>query len=408
MTMRNLSPCISLTVAVLITGGLLSSCNMPRPDTPTPTSQPQPTPTQTPVPTPCSLVAPGIAAQDSRIYETLRPALAWFYEGACQPDGFRVQVAPGGDFDAPGTVSGTTAPGTLNWTPDQDLSPTTFYAWRVAALLDGVPGPSSVSVFFWTGPTCDGTNLQAPVLMLPEDAAFISDPSPLFEWDYPQGICLQAHYALEVSADVDFATDLLHAGAGPERSFETEVSLLEDCTQYYWRVKAVFGMDISGPYSEAATFYTDLASSCGSHSGLPLISGVVWHDICLSSDPPGPVAPPGCVYRAGGYAPDGIRQDGETPLSGLVVYYAQGGCPPTGPVHEVAVLTDEEGFYYQYVTPGVYCVWIDTAQAGNTAILGQGRWTYPPGGYDSPVQHVLTLEWGDTEGAVDFGWYFIR
>ena len=404
MTIRNLSPCLSLAVAVLVIGLLLSSCNMPRPETPAPPPQPLPTATLMP----CSLVAPDIPAQDSPIHETLRPMLTWFYEGTCPADGFSVQVAPGGDFDAPGTVSEETAPGTLNWAPDQDLLPTTFYAWRVAALLDGVPGPSSVTAFFWTGPTCDGTNLQAPILLIPENAAFISDPSPFFEWDYPHGSCLQANYALEVSANLDFSTDALHAGVGSGRSFETEVSFLEDCTQYYWRVKAVFGDDISGPYSEIATFYADLTASCGSHSGLPLIAGVVWNDVCQSSGPPGPVAPPGCVYREGGYGPDGIRQDDETPIAGLVVNYAKGGCPPTGPIHEAAVLTDEEGTYYQYVTPGTYCVWIDTAQEANTAILGRGRWTYPPGGYDSPVWHVLTLEWGDMQTDVDFGWYFIR
>jgi len=402
--MRNLSPCLSLAVAILVTGLLLLSCNMPRPETPVPVPQPLPTATLMP----CSLLAPDIPAQDFPIYETLRPTLAWLYAGACPVDGFSVQVAPGGDFDAPETVSGETAPGALNWTPDQDLSPATFYAWRVAALLDGVPGPSSVTTFFWTGPSCDGTNLQAPVLLIPEEAAFISDPSPLFEWDYPQGSCLQTNYALEVSASLDFTTDVLHAGVGPGRSFETEVSFLEDCSQYYWRVKAVFGDDNSGPYSEIATFYADLAASCGSHSGLPLIAGVVWNDVCQSSGPPGPVAPPGCVYREGGYGSDGIRQDDETPLVGLVVYYAKGGCPPTGPIHEAAVLTDEEGNYYQYVTPGDYCVWIDTAQEANTAILGRGRWIYPPGGYDSPVWHNLTLEWGDMQTDVDFGWYFIR
>lgn len=404
MTMRNLSPCSGLAVAVLVTGVLLSSCNMPRPETPAPPPQPQTTPT----PVPCSMVAPDIQAQDTSIYETQRPTLTWFYDGACPADGFHVQVAPGGDFEAPETVFGETAPGTLSWTPGQDLSPATFYGWRVAALLDGVPGPSSVTAFFWTGPTCDGTNLQAPILLFPEEAAFISDPSPLFEWDYPQASCLQANYALEVSANLDLATDALYAGVGPGRSFETEVSFLEDCTQYYWRVKAVFGDDISGPYSEIATFYADLTASCGSHSGLPLIAGVVWHDVCQPSSPPGPVAPPGCVYREGGYAPDGIRQDDETPLAGLVVHYAKGGCPSAGPIHEVTVLTDEEGAYYQYVTPGTYCVWIDTAQEGNSAILGQGRWTFPPGGYDAPVWHILTLEWGDMEMDVDFGWYFIR
>ena len=72
MTIRNLSPCLNLPVAALFTGVPLSSCNMPRPETPVPAPQPLPTATLMP----CSLVAPDIPAQDFPIYETLRPTLA--------------------------------------------------------------------------------------------------------------------------------------------------------------------------------------------------------------------------------------------------------------------------------------------------------------------------------------------
>ena len=133
MTIRNLSPCLNLPVAALFTGVPLSSCNMPRPETPVPAPQPLPTATLMP----CSLVAPDIPAQDFPIYETLRPTLAWLYAGACQADGFSVHVALGGDFDAPGTVSRETAPDTLKWTTDEDLSPAAFYAWRVAVQSTG-------------------------------------------------------------------------------------------------------------------------------------------------------------------------------------------------------------------------------------------------------------------------------
>lgn len=384
---------------VLLAWALLASCNMPQAETPVPIPEPIPSPT----PQPCSLVAPGIPASETRIHETLRPSLGWLYDGACAPDGFRVQVSPGGDFDAPGALTATTAPANLSWTPDQDLAPATSYAWRVAALAGDVPGPWSVTDYFWTGPTCDGSNLQAPTLIAPTDGVLIGDPSPVFEWDYPQDGCLQAHYALEASASPDFAIDALYAGVGPERSYETDVPFLEDCTQYYWRVKAVYGEDISGPYSAISTFFADLAASCGAHGGMPGISGVIWADFCPATGSPSPGAPPGCVWQEGGLAPDGIQQDSEEAIAGLLVRIAPGVCTAPG-IGWTTGPTDETGYYKHFVTPGTYCVWVYRDRDGNQATLGRGRWTHPPGGYDSPVRYEIEVDWGEERADLDFGW----
>lgn len=405
MTSRPLAHALCPKAVVLLAALCLGACNLPSQGTPLP---PPEGPTPSP-PAPCTPDAPGIlAAAGPVIHETLRPVLAWVYDGECPAEGFNVQVGPGGDFDAPGALSGTTGPGVLNWAPEVDLAPVSRYEWRVAALAGGIQGPYSVSRSFWTGPTCDGTNLQPPTLVTPADGAFVNVPSPLLAWEYPDTGCLQAWYSLAVSASPDFAVEALRATVGPEPSFETLVPFLEDCTLYHWRVKAVYGEDISGPYSAVGTFYTDLVGSCGAHTAVPRIAGTVWLDVCPAAGPPGRVTPPGCVYQEGGYAPDGIRQAEESPLPGLIVSYSPGGCPPAGTVYAVSALTDAAGAYSQYVAPGDYCVRIDAAQPDNAAILGRGRWSYPPGGYDFPVQHSLTLGWGEQVTDVDFGWFSRR
>lgn len=69
-----------------------------------------------------------------------------------------------------------------------------------------------------------------------------------------------------------------------------------------------------------------------------------------------------------------------------------------------AAPSEANGLYSQYLVPGTTCVWIDATEAGNSSLLGRGRWTYPPGGYDAPARHTLTVDWGDEVTDLDFGW----
>ncbi len=349
-----------------------------------------------------ALVAPDVAAQASPVIsDDLRPTLEWWYAGECPPDGFRIEVAPNEDFSSPAILAGTAAGDEGSWSPSEDLRPASRYAWRVAAVSAGVIGPFSVARSFWTGPVCGGVDLQPPTLLTPNDGAYVEDPSPLLDFEYPESVCLQELFSIDVSPDPDFATDALHATLGPDTEYETTVDFLADCTLYYWRAKAVFGEDISGPYSAVSAFYADFTGACAPHTGLPRLSGIVWQDVCVPGDGG---TPPSCVWQEGGLAPDGVRQDGEAALPGLLVRVAPGVCTlpdmgwTTGP-------TDAEGRYSQVVLPGTYCAGIFRDQDGNQSVLGSGRWTHPPGGYDSPVRYEVAIDWGEERPDLDFAWW---
>jgi hypothetical protein len=353
-----------------------------------------------------SLVAPGIPSSEEVIVPTLQPELSWIYDGPCPPDGFRLEVAPGGEFASPDTLIATTDGVTTSWRPARDLQPATRYAWRVAARSGSALGPYSISQTFFTGPTCDGADLQAPSPVSPEQEGIVNDPSPILEWSYPVTSCLQETYNFEVSADPAFSSPVLAGHAGPATAFETEIGYLVDCTPYFWRVRAVYGEDISGPYSAVGIFFCDFVGGCTAHSPLPRVTGVVWSDQCESIGviPGEAPPPPGCVYREGAYGADGIRQPSEAGIEGVTIRYSPGGCPPSGNGATVWEPTGSDGAFAQVLTPGTYCFWLERAGDANEAVLGEGLLTYPPGGYDAPSNYEVTLAWGEVRAGLDFGW----
>jgi hypothetical protein len=328
------------------------------------------------------------------------------YEGACAPEEFQLEVAPEGDFGSPETLAATVAGGDSSWAPEADLAAATRFEWRVAARLGAALGPYSVRQVFFTGPVCAGADLQAPVLLSPAQEDVVADASPTLVWSSAAEACLQEAYNFEVAADPAFGSAALSGSAGPSASFETEVDFLEDCTPYFWRVRAVFGEDMSSPYSTVGVFLTDFLGACPSHDSLPRLSGVVWDDQCASAGViPGQAPPPaGCVYREGAYGGDGVRQPAEPGIAGVTIRYAAGPCPARGEGNAVWEVTGADGGYAYVLTPGVYCFWLDPAGDGNSDALGDGLFTYPPGGYDAPVNHEVEVDWGDVLDDLDFGW----
>ncbi len=404
MNIDHCIPRIAGPGGLLVLGLLAAACNLPLPSTApsTPAEATEPLPpaaTETQAGCPLSsLVAPNPIGQEDMVSESLRPVFEWSYTGDCPPDEFRVEAAPQADFSSPATIVGTASTEALSWAPQQDLTPATRYAWKVAAVSAGVVGPFSTQLAFFTGPVCGTAELLPPQLISPADGEYVQDLSPLLDFEYPDSTCLQEWFSLDVSSDPGFATTAVHATVGPSSQYDTDLDYLADCTLYYWRAKAVFGMDISGPYASVSAFYTDFSGSCAPHTGIPRIAGFVWAEDC------DPASPSTCVWQEGGLAPDGVRQDGEPAMPGLLVRIAPGLCTSpdmgwtTGP-------TDEAGCYSQAVLPDTYCVWIFRDRDGNDAILGSGRWTHPPGGYDSPVRYEIELDWGEARTDLDFAWW---
>jgi len=132
------------------------------------------------------------------------------------------------------------------------------------------------------------------------------------------------------------------------------------------------------------------------------ITGIIWHDLCASGvegQPAPPTPPSGCVGDAAtGYHADGTRQAEEPGIAGVKVTLAQGPCPGT-PLSDTT--TDDQGaFTFEDLSPGTYCVAVNTQDPVNAAILLPGEWTSPQ---DGSGQQTVTVEANATVQA-DFGW----
>jgi hypothetical protein len=81
----------------------------------------------------------------------------------------------------------------------------------------------------------------------------------------------------------------------------------------------------------------------------------------------------------------------------------QGACEASPPETEPSKFTEEDGVLWEYGWPGTYCVWIDSTDPSNLAILGSGLFSTP--GVGSAASFEVTIEQASTvvEG-VDFGW----
>lgn len=128
------------------------------------------------------------------------------------------------------------------------------------------------------------------------------------------------------------------------------------------------------------------------------IVGIVWHDECSLI---GEIPTPGCVATASDeYLGNGIREDSEPGLGGVLINLGEGTCPSHGLASSIS---DDEGSYRFIGLPaGAYCVSIDTRGAVNSTILVPGEWTQPPG--DAQASFAIILAPGEEYVGADFGW----
>jgi hypothetical protein len=244
-----------------------------------------PTPTSTPGPNDCSpsqLAAPQAFSPSNELVSSLQPSIQWFYPEDCEPDAYQLEIAENGDFNSPSVLVEFVGGGQVPWTLIQPLQPSTLYQWRVAAEIGNSTGAYSPSSAFWTGPICNLSSLNTPLLIDPPYGATVQDDSPELVWEYSNTACLPEGYQFEVASDYQF-TDLKISGggSGPWTSFETGVPFLDDCGLYYWWVAAQTAGVMSG--HNVSLFYADFTGSCPQFS-------------CDSTQ----LAPPNPLYPIGG------------------------------------------------------------------------------------------------------------
>jgi hypothetical protein len=149
----------------------------------------------------------------------------------------------------------------------------------------------------------------------------------------------------------------------------------------------------------------------GGGAETPGVSGFVWHDVCAQTGMAIDAATPeeACVPSAGGdtLQANGVFDTGEPGIPGVTVRLLAGDCTSATPGDELSSTTDDSGaFRFEDVTPATYCVFLDTADESNAAVLTEGVLTYPISNGVVTNSITVTLEEGAPLTDVNFGFDF--
>jgi hypothetical protein len=214
-------------------------------------------------------------------------------DAACQPEGFEkyVDISPSFDGDNmiinPSDVNifggddGFNGSGQITVTLDD----CTQYYWKARAFVGENFGPFSPIRTFFTNqsgdcvvppvlkPVCPSEALLAPEIGAPVQGEINPDygSEVITEVHYTDANCTPEYFEKFVTTDPNFiAGDNFIVNPGPvnilnpvgELSGSGQLTTpLDDCTQYYFRARAVVG-GVQGPYSDIITFFTDLNGAC--------------------------------------------------------------------------------------------------------------------------------------------------
>ena len=136
---------------------------------------------------------------------------------------------------------------------------------------------------------------------------------------------------------------------------------------------------------------------------LSTISGIVWHDLCVTpAGPPPPDPPTGCIADAlDGLIGNGLFESGEPGISGVIVTLGLGACPTTALGSRT---TNSAGqYFFEDLEAGTYCLSINALSPTNSAVLIPGLWTAPR--TDTLASFTINLGAGD-DRVINFGWDF--
>ncbi|MFN8360241.1 MAG: FG-GAP-like repeat-containing protein [Candidatus Kapaibacterium sp.] len=197
------------------------------------------------------VATPGLQAPINKATKQVPATLLKWYptDGAT---GYKVEVSATADFSVP-VFSADSLP-----TPQvtaKNLLDARNYFWRVRAIIGGTNPVYSPWSSVWSL-TVGLAAPNSPKLISPaKDSLNVSITQPL-KWnavDYPDGNSYSTRYAVQVSEDATFTTQLIDTAGVSATSF-TATKLSPD-TKYYWRV-AGMNEDKFGAWSETWNFTT--------------------------------------------------------------------------------------------------------------------------------------------------------
>ena len=199
------------------------------------------------------------------IVPSLTPTLDWDNHGDCLPDSYQVELSDEPFYSGSSLDGEVFMPGPTSFTPMVDLEPATQYFWKIAGKTVDEVGEFSRGNSFYTGPECPITIAPAaPERVYPLDGDVLDTDRVTLHFT-PGSDCVPERFFIDLQTDPSFGGENL-VGDEPWYSTYRTTPPLEDCTTYYWKLKASNASGDS-PESDIYWFNVDLTGSCPSFSG---------------------------------------------------------------------------------------------------------------------------------------------
>lgn len=141
------------------------------------------------------------------------------------------------------------------------------------------------------------------------------------------------------------------------------------------------------------------------------ISGFIWHDLCSQTGTAvgDATAEEGCVPSPDGKTvqADGVFQAGEPGIPGVKISLLAGDCTSAMEGDELLATTDESGAYrFEGISADTYCVFLDTDDEENAAVLKDGILTFPTTNGIATNSVTVSVEDGKSLADINFGFDF--
>jgi len=177
------------------------------------------------------------------------------------PDGYRISLSEGPDFDDTSLNGEVIGGGTTTFIPPLLLNPATQYYWYVQAEVEETIGDFGIIGSFFTGPECSPlVGVEAPVITSPENGEIVDTLTPNLR--YRPGVpgCIPDGYLINLQTDPGFTGTNLSTEIGFPANYLL-ANPLADCTLHFMKVSTIQDL-IPGPVSDVNWFYTNAAGDC--------------------------------------------------------------------------------------------------------------------------------------------------